>query len=131
MSGSRLVAPMPPDWADYPTLVVHEQSPICVYSDDHGAIHINQQQWREAEDEVVIIVRPEQALTLCRAILNEAGIDPGTASREFSVKDVTANERQRRRREKLRDRHGEATVTVTANLASDVHEPHSEGGLAP
>lgn len=124
-----LASQMPPDWSDDPLLVVHEQPPICLFSDDNGAIYINQQHWRDSEDEVFVIVRPEQALTLCRAILKEAGIDPDAVSREFGAKYVTANERQRRRREKLRDCHAQNSVTVTTNLVNDPDEPCHEKGV--
>lgn len=125
-----LASQMPPDWSDSPLLVVPEQAPICVYIDDNGAIVINQQQWRESDDEVFITVRPEHVRTLCRAILKEVGIDLDAEAREVVVKDATANERQRRHREKQRDRHGQASVTVTAEIANDVGEHHDEGGSA-
>jgi hypothetical protein len=121
-----LASQMPPDWSDCSLLVVPEQAPICVYLDDHGAIVINQQQWRESEDEVFITVRPEYVRTLCRAILKEAGIDLDTEAHEISVKDATANERQRRHREKLRDGHTQRSVTVTTNLVNDPDEPCHE-----
>ncbi len=121
---------MPPDWSDCPLLVIPEQAPICVFSEDKGAIVINQQHWRECEDEVFITFHAEHARTLCRAILKEAGIDPDTESREVSVKDATANERQRRRREKLRESHDQDSVTVTAEIANEVADPHQERGSA-
>ncbi len=110
--------------------VIPEQAPICVYIDDSGAIVINQQQWRESEDEVFITVRPEHVRTLCRAMFKEAGIDSDTESREVSVKDATASERQRRRRERLRDGHEQNSVTVTDQIANDVDGPHQESGSA-
>jgi len=130
MSDSVLASEMPPDWSDSPLLVIPEQAPICVYIDDSGAIVINQQQWRESEDEVFITVRPEHVRTLCRAMFKEAGIDSDTESREVSVKDATASERQRRRRERLRDGHEQNSVTVTDQIANDVDGPHQESGSA-
>jgi len=131
MSDSTLASGMPPDWSDCPLLVVPEQAPIRVYLDDEsGAVVINQQKWRESDDEVFIIVRSEHVRTLCRAIFKEAGIDPDIDAREVSVKDATANERQRRRRERLRDGHGQNSVTVTDQIANDVDGPHQESASA-
>jgi len=129
MNGSMLASQMPPDWSESPLLAVPEQAPICVYIDDNGAIVINQQQWRESDDEVFITVRPEHVRTLCRAILKEAGIDLDAEAREVIVKDATANERQRRHREKLRDGHAQNSVTVTTNLVNDPDEPSHEKGV--
>ena len=85
---------------------VPAQAPIDVFVyEDDGTVVINQFQWRDGE--VFISFRPEFAVGLCRAILEEAGIDPDTAFREVSVKDATAKERQRRHREKQRDGHGQ------------------------
>jgi hypothetical protein len=123
-----LASQMPPDWSESPLLVIPEQAPICVFMDDDGAIVINQQQWRESDDEVFITVRPEHVRTLCKAILKEAGIDLDTEAREVGIKDATANERQRRHREKLRDGHAQNSVTVTTNLVNDPDEPCHEKG---
>jgi hypothetical protein len=130
MNDSTLASGMPPDWSDCSLLVVPEQAPICVYLDESGAVVINQQKWRESDDEVFIIVRPEHVRTLCRAIFKEAGIDPDVDAREVSVKDATANERQRRRRERLRDGHDQNSVTVTGQIANDVDGPHQESASA-
>src|SRR5260370_28240066 len=119
---------MPPDWSDCSLLVMPEQAPICLFTDDNGGIVITQQHWRECEDEVFITVRPENVRALCRAIFKEAGIDPDTEAREVGVKDATANERQRRHRDKLRDGRDQASVTVTAKLANDVDETSHERG---
>lgn len=122
MSGSMLASAMPPDWSDCPLLVVREQAPICVYLDDEsGDVVINQQKWRETDDEVVILVRPEYVRILCSALIKTAGIDPDFDVREVGVKDATATERQRRHRERQRDGHGQ-TVTVTTGLAGVVED---------
>jgi hypothetical protein len=123
-----MLASQLPDYSDDTSLVIPEQAPIRVFTDDGGVVVINQHQWRESEDEVYILFRPEHAAALCRAILKEAGIDPETRGPEVRVKDGTANERQRRRREKLRDSHAHNSVTVTAELANDVDGPHQENG---
>lgn len=103
------------------------QAPIDVFADEDGAVVLHQFQWREGE--VFMAFRPEFAFALCRAILEEAGFDPDTVLREVAVKDAHAAERQRRRREKMRDRHGPEAVTVTANPAHDIDE-HPQGGSA-
>ncbi len=129
MSGSML-ASQGPDYSDDNSLVIPEQAPIRVFTDDGGVVVINQHQWRESEDEVYILFRPEHAFTLCRAILKEAGFDPDSVLREVSVKDPHATERQRRHREKLRDSHGHQNVTVTEKLANDADEHTQEKGSA-
>jgi hypothetical protein len=104
------------------------QAPIDVFADDDGAVVIHQFQWREGE--VCIAIRPEFAFGLCREILEAAGFDPDTVLREVAVKDAHAAERQRRRREKLRDCHGAEAVTVTAKPAQDMHEHKADSGNA-
>jgi hypothetical protein len=125
MTGSMLASQVP-DYSDDDSLVIPEQAPIRVFTDDGGVIVINQHQWRESEDEVYILFRPEHAFALCRAILKEAGFEADSVLREVAVKDPHATERQRRRREKLRDRHDHDGVTVTAKLVNDADENHQE-----
>jgi hypothetical protein len=119
-----------PDYSDDTSLVIPEQAPIRVFTDDGGVVVINQHQWRESEDEVYILFRPEHAFALCRAILKEAGFDPDSVLREVAVKDPHATERQRRHREKLRDCHGRPNVTVTAKPTSEVDGHHQERSSA-
>jgi hypothetical protein len=123
-----MLASQLPDYSDDTSLVIPEQAPIRVFTDDGGVVVINQHQWRESEDEVYILFRPEHAFALCRAILKEAGFDPDSVLREVTAKDPHAAERQRRRREKVRDSHGQDSVTVTAELANEVEGPHQESG---
>jgi hypothetical protein len=125
MSGSMLASQVP-DYSDDDDLVIPEQAPIRVFSDDTGAIAINQHQRRESEDEVYIVFRPEHAFALCGAILRAAGFDPDAVLRGVP-KDAGAKERQRRHRGALRDCHGQDNVTATANLAKDVDEPQKMG----
>jgi hypothetical protein len=59
-----------------------------------------------------------------------------SAGCEVTAKDSTANERQRRHRERLRDRHGaterdghgQKNVTVTTKPTSEVDGHHQERG---
>ena len=55
--------------------------------------------------------------------------DLDTEAREVGIKDATANERQRRHREKLRDGHAQNSVTVTTNLVNDPDQPCREKGV--
>ena len=74
------------------------------------------------DGDVLIFICPDNAPTLCRAILKAAGLDPDSASCTVTAKDPTANDRQRRHREKLRDSHGRLNVTVTAEPTCEVEE---------
>jgi hypothetical protein len=121
-----MLASQVPDYSDDTSLVIPEQAPIRVFTDDGGVVVINQHQWRESEDEVYILFRPEHAFALCRAILKEAGYDPESVLCEVTAKDPHAAERQRRRRERLRDRHAQNSVTVT--VGNDVDGPHQASG---
>ena len=69
-----MLASQVPDYSDDTSLVIPEQAPIRVFTDDGGVVVINQHQWRESEDEVYILFRPEHAFALCRAILKEADV---------------------------------------------------------
>lgn len=123
-----MLASQVPDYSDDTDLVIPEQAPIRVFTDDGGVVVINQHQWRESEDEVYILFRPEHAFGLCRAILKKAGFDPDSVLREVTAKDPHATERQRRRRKKLRDSHDQNIVAVTAKLANDADEHHQRRG---
>jgi hypothetical protein len=93
-------------------VVVAEQAPISVYPNEAGTIVINQFQWRDGP--VCVFVTPHNVEALCRAMLDAAELDLVISVEcEVTAKDSTANERQRRHREKLRDRHGQRNVTVT------------------
>ncbi len=116
------------DDSDESDVVVAEQAPISVYTNEAGAVVINQFQWQDGP--VCVFVIPHNAAALCRAILDAAEVDLVLAEREVTAKDATANERQRRRREKLRDSHAQASVTVTAKIANDAGEHHDERGSA-
>jgi hypothetical protein len=115
----------PRDFDDAWDLAVAEQPPIWVYTNEADAIVIKQYQCEEGN--VFIFVRPHNAMALCRKVLEAAEIDPDVVLRDVP-KDVSARERQRRHRERLRDSHGQDNVTVTAKLANDVDEPHQEMG---
>ncbi|NEU96952.1 hypothetical protein [Bradyrhizobium uaiense] len=102
-----------PDISD---AVIPDQDAIAVYKNDQGDIAIKQFRWPDEDGS--IFVRPEYAFAFCRAVLEKAGFDPDLLLRETKAKDVTANERQRRHREKLRDGHGKDSVIVTAENKS-------------
>jgi hypothetical protein len=110
-------------------VVVAEQAPISVYTNEAGAVVINQFQWRDGP--VCVFVLPHNVEALCRAMIDAAEVDLIiSAEHEVTTKDATANERQRRHREKLRDRHGRQNVTVTAKPTSEVHGHRQESGSA-
>jgi hypothetical protein len=108
--------------------VVHAQAPIEVYTDESDAVVVKQFDWRDGY--IVISFRPEHVFALCRALLEEAGVDADSALREGSPKDPTAAERQRRRRERMRNSHDQVTASVTAELENVVDSSHQEGGPA-
>jgi len=107
-----------------PELVVAEQSRILIYTDENGDVVIHQ--YCRDEGDVVILVCPQNALSLVRGILKAAGFDAGAIKTEINVKDPTATERQRRHRDNVRDRNGEASVTVTTKVANDPALPRDE-----
>lgn len=112
-----------------PNVVVAEQAPISVYTDEEGDVVISQIRW--PDDPVEVFVTPHNTEALCRAMLDAAEVDLIiSAEREATPKDATANERQRRHREKLRDRHGQQNVTVTAKPTTEVDGHHQERSSA-
>lgn len=110
--------------ADPSDRVVSEQSEIFVSTDDDGDVIIHQYRWDEGD--VLIFVCPQNALAVSKAILKAAGIDPDATAREVIAERASANERQRRHREKLRDSHADNTVTVTAKLTNELDDTDHE-----
>jgi hypothetical protein len=110
-------------------VVIAKQAPISVYRNETGDVVISQYQW--PDDPECVFVLPQNTEALCRAILDAAEVDLIiSAEREATPKDATANERQRRHREKLRDRHGQQSVTVTAKPTTEVDGHHQERSSA-
>jgi hypothetical protein len=104
-------------------VVIPEQQQIEVYTSDAGYIVIKKSAWpRWSEDDVPLCLRPEHVVPVCRAILKEVGIDLNLLLREVGTKDPTANERQRRHRGKLRDRHDQDSVTVRVEQDEGVEQ---------
>jgi hypothetical protein len=101
------------DWNNDPDVVVPEQQAIAVFTNVHGRIAILQKADLHSDEDVVIVVNPENAAALARAILAHA-TEPEQASRLAlpAPADCTAAERQRRYRE--RHRNG-STVMVGRN----------------
>jgi hypothetical protein len=99
---------------------VSEQFATYVFTNKHDDVVIHQVSHDDGD--VLIFICPDNAPTLCRAILKAAGLDPDSASCTVTAKDPTANDRQRRHREKLRDSHGRLNVTVTAEPTCEVEE---------
>jgi hypothetical protein len=110
------------DWQD-PT--VKDQPATAVYTSVDGAIVIRQERAWNEDGDTIIVIQPEHARTIAKAILGEAGIDIEAEETSNaagpSSKDSTAAERQRRRRARLRDSHAPEAVTdrdgVTPSLS--------------
>ena len=95
--------------------VVPEQQAITCYQNDSKHVVIRQQGEHFTED-AVIVVAPIHAVALCRAILDNAGIDAEIVTKAApKVKDTTAAERSRKYRQNKRDAHrdGSRDATVT------------------
>jgi hypothetical protein len=66
------------DWNDDESIVLHEQSPIAVYTNRNGGSVIRQNgDFLQSYDQTVV-VRPEFALTIAKALLKEAGTRAAT-----------------------------------------------------
>ncbi|MEY9360927.1 hypothetical protein ABH994_003648 [Bradyrhizobium yuanmingense] len=104
------------EWDDGCLVVPYqpEQNKTAVYTNGYGDIVLRQKTpgaWKDDYDKLVSF-RPEHAEAIIRAIIDEVGLpytlvaesgdSSGATVRKF--KDVTATERQRRRRAKLRER---------------------------
>ena len=123
-----MIGPEPFHW-EASAVDIAEQAPISVYLGEGGDVVISQFRW--PDDPVCVFVLPQNAVVLCRAILDAAEVDLIiSAEREATPKDATANERQRRHREKLRDRHGQHNVTVTPKPTTEVDGHHQERSSA-
>lgn len=120
------------DWDDGCLVVPFHpaQSETAVYTNDFGEIVLRQKTpgaWKDDYDKLVIF-RPEHAEAIVRAIIAEVGLPyvlVGECSENSEptarkVTDVTAAERQRRHRAKLRERRdsnrdkSDAVTSVTA-----------------
>ncbi len=58
------------DWRDDDAVVLQEQPATAVYVNTYGAVIVRQQNW--PDEDVHVMVRPENAKTLADAILNAA-----------------------------------------------------------
>ena len=109
-------------------VVVQEQAAIAVYENVHGGIVVRQQaDWHSHEDDIVIVVRPDRAVALAKAILrlaDELGAIAPTATPLALPSPMTPAERQRRHRNAKR--HGAVTSAVTqreTTTSADLFEP--------
>jgi len=107
------------DWCSDPTVVLPEQPPLAVYTNGHGGIVIRMGGDVIQNYDQVVIIRPENALGLCRAILAEAGIDVelvrgaavGTTDKPAPLmlsKSAPLSNAERQRRFKEKQRRAEA-----------------------
>lgn len=110
------------DWEDV-DIIVPAQGAIAVYENPHGSIVVREQVPYPEEDKWIIFL-PQYAELIVRRIIEVAGLPfalvpigtPAIGSSSMA-KDPTAAERQRRRRNKLRDdrdseRDDAQTITV-------------------
>jgi hypothetical protein len=93
---------------------VHEDGDVVIHQDSRD------------DGDVFVFISPQNVPALSKALLKAAGLDSDATARELTAKRATANERQRRHRERLRDSHGQDNVTVTANPTSEVDGYHQE-----
>ena len=97
------------DWDNDPDIVQRTVMATAVYPNNSGRIVIRQQaDWNDSDD-VVILVAPENALAVARAIVTAAGLTDESLGVATAPKDRTAAARQRR----YRQRHNEQTLFVT------------------
>jgi hypothetical protein len=90
------------DWnSDAVTVVARTQQAIAVYQNLHGAVVIREQQGWDEDADTIIVIQPEHARAVAAAILSAAGLATDRSPRP--PKDPTAANRQRRRRDRLRD----------------------------
>jgi hypothetical protein len=105
------------DWRrDADDIAIEEQLRIAVYCNPRGHVVIRQQDW--PEDDSMVVVAPQNALALARAVLKAAGQIEALpellgspfegASKGDRPKDPTAAERMRRYRERHRNGYGAA-----------------------
>jgi len=116
------------DWVSGIWTVLREQPETAVYVGDNGHVVIRQVADWCSQDDQVILVRPENAVTLANAIVVAAGLD--NTAETSSRKPKTAAERQRLRRAKKHEEtddalkralsHGSVTnVTVERDSSRD------------
>ncbi|WP_141340906.1 hypothetical protein [Bradyrhizobium sp. USDA 3458] len=151
------------DW-NGPDVVLEHQPRTAVFTNDRGQVVIRQEGSLDPDEDVWVFFDPGNALSLCKAILEAAGLDDiefvrncgglsyedvavparpsraeqmkaarpdidwASAEEEFdrkiadkaepAPKDRTAAERQRRRRERLRDSHGNSVTPERDTVTS-------------
>jgi len=107
------------DWFADPAVVLHEQPPIAVSRNETGAIVIRMGGDIIMNYDQTVIVLPEHAVELCRAILAEAGLDvelvrgDSGGITEKKPAPMSNAERQRRFKEKQRRAGNDGNDEVT------------------
>ncbi|GLK68095.1 hypothetical protein GCM10008179_17330 [Hansschlegelia plantiphila] len=100
---------LPPDydfWRDSANIVVPSQPPVAIYTNTADEVVLRQV---EDDEDVVVRVRPEHVMAICRAMLREIGrtLSDGAPqpvpAPEPVAKDRTGAERQRRYRASRRN----------------------------
>jgi hypothetical protein len=106
------------DWNDDESgdVLIQSQARTALYWNKWGDLVIRQDGHLQCCDDQIVVLRPQDALTVARAIIHEVealGIQDQSTP---TAKDRTAADRQRRRRAKQRDNdrdNDRDTVTVT------------------
>jgi len=103
------------DWYGDDTIVVQEQLAVAVYTNPRGNVVIRQKaDWCD-EDDIWIVISPDRAGAVARAIL--ALVEPEAEPAPLALPapaDRTAAERQKRYRQRHRNGVTPVTDTVTA-----------------
>jgi hypothetical protein len=121
-------------WCDNPDVVIPTQPAIAVFENTNGAVCIRQEGQFGTDEDAWVFFSKDRALTVARAILDVAGIEPVDAFPEIWTtamhnignsagpsqdrKDHTAAERQRRYRERHADRNAVTRDTVTGDAVT-------------
>lgn len=94
------------DWDNDADIVVREQAAITVYTNPRGDIVIRQSGQYGPDEDVCVVVTPENSRKLADAIVRIAGVEsvtPSTTLPTSATKPMTNAERQRAYRERQRN----------------------------
>jgi len=108
------------DWSDKTHQPVHEQMATAIYFNADGHVVVRQRDFF-GDDDVFIVLTPDNAVRLAHAMLRLVGGETETAASTPAPKDPTAVARQRRHRDKHRDtdRDSQAETVTTERDDTD------------
>lgn len=126
------------NWLDDPDIIVGEQRALAVYQNSHGNIVIRQERAWDEDEDIIIVLRRENAERVARAILAATGFNaieappPIAAQIESKSSGATRQARYRERKRKATvTRNGVTRCDVTAVTPRDGRELFSFDTLAP